>query len=96
MLKARVNERNRNARDFIRMNRRQYLEIGRVLIYQLDSMARSGREVPDAFLASGIRMRIIGAQYLAEGGADLVLAAALFAVVSVFVKREPIVASAHV
>ena len=52
--------------------------------------------MPDAFLASGIRMRVIWTQYFTEWRADFVLAAAFFAVVTVFVKREPVVASAHV
>ena len=41
-------------------------------------------------------MRIIGTEYLAVGGPDLVLAAALLAVVPVLVQREPVVASADV
>jgi len=59
-------------------------------------MTRSGGEMPDALFTRRIRVRIVGTEHLAVRSADLVLAASLFAVVSVFVQRESVVTGTHV
>ena len=59
-------------------------------------MAGSGGKMPDAFLSRWIRMGIVWTQNLAIRSPNFVLTASFFAIVSVFVKREPIVASANV
>lgn len=64
--------------------------------YQFDAMTRSGSKMPDAFFSRWIRMRIIGAEDLTKRSSNLVFATTFFAVMSVFMKGETIVASANV
>ena len=64
--------------------------------YQFDTMARSSCEMPNAFFASRIRMRIIRAQDLTVRSPDFVFAATFFAIVSIFVKCESVMTSAYV
>lgn len=52
--------------------------------------------MPHAVLPAGVRVRIVGAGDLPLRRRDLVLAAALLAVVPVLVQREPVVARALV
>lgn len=55
-----------------------------------------GGKVPDAILAAGVRVRIVGAADLAVRGRDFVLAATLLAVVFVLVQSKTVVARALV
>lgn len=55
-----------------------------------------GNKMPDAILEPGIMVRIVRRRYSAHGCNDFVLAAALFAVVTIFVKRETVVTRALV
>lgn len=48
-------------------------------------------EMPNAILTTGIIIRIVRRSDRSHGRGDLVLAATLFAIVTVFVKRETVV-----
>ena len=67
-----------------------------MVVYQFDAMARGSCEMPDAFFASWVRMGIIRAEDLTERSTNFMFATTFFAIVSIFVKSKPIVASANV
>jgi hypothetical protein len=64
--------------------------------HQLYPVSRRGGEMPNAVLAAWIVVRVVGARHHPVGRRDLVLAAALLAVVAVLVQGEPVVAPARV
>lgn len=57
-------------------------------------MSWCGDKVPDAVLAAGVVIGVVGAGDLAEGVGDFVFAAAFFAVALVLVEGEAVVAGA--
>lgn len=63
---------------------------------QLNPVPGRGGEVPDAVLPAGVVVGVVGAEHLPNRGGELVLAAALFAVVAILVQGEPVVARALV
>ena len=65
-------------------------------VYQFNSMARSGSEMPDTFFTRWVRVWVIGTKHFTERSPDLVLAASFFAVVAIFMQCESIVAGTHV
>jgi hypothetical protein len=68
----------------------------RKLPYQFDSMSRGCGEMPNAFLAGRIGVRVVRAENFAVRRPNFVFASAFLAVVTVFVQRESVVARAHV
>jgi len=65
-------------------------------IYQFDSVSGGGGEFPHALLLAGVVLRVVGAVDDADGGVDLVFAAALLATVQVVVQHEAVEAAALV